>query len=83
MNNKIYCLLPLSNALVGFNDGEKAAYTNLPEGDYTFEVKSIYPDEGMERWLARYIFCHTGVVHCLSDYLFSGYYNSGLVWLFG
>lgn len=24
--------------------GEKASYTNLPAGDYVFEVKSIYPD---------------------------------------
>ena len=23
---------------------KKAAYTNLPAGDYVFEVKSVYPD---------------------------------------
>ena len=39
-----YRLLPYQkNWLVSYN-GEKASYTNLPEGEYTFEVKSIYPD---------------------------------------
>lgn len=39
-----YRLLPYQTQWLVSNDGEKAAYTNLPEGDYTFEVKSIYPD---------------------------------------
>ena len=39
-----YRLLPYQTHWLVSNDGEKAAYTNLPEGDYTFEVKSIYPD---------------------------------------
>ena len=39
-----YRLLPYqSNWLISGN-GEKAVYTNLPAGDYKFEVKFIYPD---------------------------------------
>lgn len=39
-----YRLLPYQNKWVICNGGEKAAYTNLPAGDYIFEVKSVYPD---------------------------------------
>ena len=39
-----YRLLPYQEHWLVANDGEKASYTNLPEGEYTFEVKSIYPD---------------------------------------
>lgn len=39
-----YRLLPYQTQWLVSGNGEKAAYTNLPEGDYTFEVKSIYPD---------------------------------------
>ena len=39
-----YRLLPYQNEWVVCNGGEKAAYTNLPAGDYVFEVKSVYPD---------------------------------------
>lgn len=39
----IVCSL-IQNEWVVCNGGEKAAYTNLPAGDYVFEVKSVYPD---------------------------------------
>lgn len=39
-----YRLLPYQDEWVVCNGGEKASYTNLPAGDYTFEIKSIYPD---------------------------------------
>ncbi|MCE8709923.1 response regulator [Bacteroides fragilis] len=39
-----YRLLPYQTHWLVSNDGEKATYMNLPEGDYTFEVKNIYPD---------------------------------------
>ncbi|WP_455593186.1 hybrid sensor histidine kinase/response regulator transcription factor [Bacteroides sp.] len=39
-----YRLLPYQEHWLVANDGEKASYTNLPEGEYTFEVKNIYPD---------------------------------------
>lgn len=39
-----YRLLPYQPHWLVSNEGEKASYTNLPEGEYTFEVKSIYPD---------------------------------------
>lgn len=39
-----YRLLPYQERWLVSNDGEKASYTNLPEGEYTFEVKNIYPD---------------------------------------
>ncbi|MEG0647836.1 MAG: response regulator, partial [Bacteroides sp.] len=39
-----YRLLPYQENWLISNEGEKAFYTNLAEGDYTFEVKSIYPD---------------------------------------
>ena len=39
-----YRLLPYQENWLISDDGEKASYTNLPEGDYIFEVKNIYPD---------------------------------------
>lgn len=39
-----YRLLPYQEHWQVSDEGEKASYTNLPKGDYTFEVKSIYPD---------------------------------------
>lgn len=39
-----YRLLPYQEHWLVANDGEKASYTNLPEGEYMFEVKNIYPD---------------------------------------
>lgn len=39
-----YRLLPYQKHWLVANDGEKASYTNLPEGEYTFEVMNIYPD---------------------------------------
>lgn len=39
-----YRLLPYQNDWSISDDGEKASYTNLPTGDYVFEVRSIYPD---------------------------------------
>lgn len=39
-----YRLLPYQENWLISDDGEKASYTNLPEGDYVFEVKNIYPD---------------------------------------
>lgn len=39
-----YRLLPYQDHWLVANDGGKVSYTNLPEGDYTFEVKNIYPD---------------------------------------
>jgi len=39
-----YRLLPYQNEWVVCNGGEKASYTNLPAGDYVFEVKSVYAD---------------------------------------
>lgn len=41
-----YRLLPYQKHWLISNDGEKASYTNLPEGEYLFEVKNIYPDGG-------------------------------------
>lgn len=39
-----YRLLPYQENWLISNEGEKASYTNLAEGDYTFEVKNIYLD---------------------------------------
>ena len=39
-----YRLLPYQENWLVSDGGEKASYTNLPAGDYVFEVKSIYPD---------------------------------------
>lgn len=39
-----YRLRPYQDHWLVANDGEKASYTNLPEGEYTFEVMNIYPD---------------------------------------
>jgi len=39
-----YRLLPYQENWLISDDGEKASYTNLPEGDYVFEVRNIYPD---------------------------------------
>lgn len=39
-----YRLLPYQKDWLVSDDGKKASYTNLPEGDYTFEIKNIYPD---------------------------------------
>lgn len=39
-----YRLLPYQEHWLVANEGAKASYTNLPEGEYTFEVKNIYPD---------------------------------------
>lgn len=39
-----YRLLPYQENWLISDDGEKASYTNLPEGDYVFEVTNIYPD---------------------------------------
>ena len=39
-----YRLLPYQENWLISDDGEKASYTNLPEGDYVFEVKNIFPD---------------------------------------
>lgn len=40
-----YRLLPYQENWLISSDGEKASYTNLPVGNYVFEVKNIYPDE--------------------------------------
>ena len=39
-----YQLFPYQENWLISNNGEKASYTNLPVGDYVFEVKNIYPD---------------------------------------
>lgn len=39
-----YRLLPYQDEWVVSDEVDKASYTNLPAGDYVFEVKSIYPD---------------------------------------
>lgn len=39
-----YRLLPYQNEWIACDGGDKAVYTNLPAGNYVFEVKSIYPD---------------------------------------
>lgn len=39
-----YRLFPYQENWLISNNGEKASYTNLPVGDYVFEVKNIYPD---------------------------------------
>ncbi len=39
-----YRLLPYQENWLISNDGGKASYTNLPAGEYIFEVKNIYPD---------------------------------------
>lgn len=39
-----YRLLPYQENWLVSNSGEKASYTNLPVGDYVFEVKNIYPN---------------------------------------
>lgn len=39
-----YRLLPYQENWLISDEGEKASYTNLPAGDYVFEVKNIYPD---------------------------------------
>lgn len=39
-----YRLLPYQGNWLISDEGEKASYTNLPAGDYVFEVKNIYPN---------------------------------------
>lgn len=39
-----YRLLPYQKEWLISNEGRKVSYTNLPEGDYTFEVRNIFPD---------------------------------------
>lgn len=39
-----YRLLSYQEEWITCNGGDKATYTNLPAGNYLFEVKSIYPD---------------------------------------
>lgn len=39
-----YHLLPYQKDWVISDKGDKAMYTNLPQGDYKFEVRSIFPD---------------------------------------
>ncbi len=39
-----YRLLPYQQEWIVCSGGDKASYTNLPTGEYVFEVKSIYPD---------------------------------------
>lgn len=39
-----YRLLPYQNEWIACDGGDKATYTNLPAGNYMFEVKSVYPD---------------------------------------
>lgn len=39
-----YRLLPYQDEWMVSDKGDRASYTNLPAGDYVFEVKSIYPD---------------------------------------
>lgn len=39
-----YRLLPYQDKWIVCNGGDKASYTNLPAGNYVFEVKTIYPD---------------------------------------
>jgi len=39
-----YRLFPYQENWLISNSGENASYTNLPVGDYVFEVKNIYPD---------------------------------------
>lgn len=40
-----YRLRPYQPDWLVANGGEKVSYANLPAGEYTFEVKNIYPDE--------------------------------------
>lgn len=40
-----YRLLPYQKQWVYSHEGDKATYTNLPEGEYKFEVKAVYPDD--------------------------------------
>lgn len=40
-----YRLLPYQKQWILSREGDKATYTNLPEGEYQFEVKAIYPDD--------------------------------------
>lgn len=39
-----YRLLPYQKDWIVADEGEKIAYTNLPSGDYLFEVKSLFPE---------------------------------------
>lgn len=39
-----YRLLPYQEEWIACDGGDRAVYTNLPAGDYLFQVKSIYPD---------------------------------------
>ena len=39
-----YRLAPYQSEWLISGEGEKISYTNLPEGEYLFEVKSIFPD---------------------------------------
>lgn len=40
----VYRLLPLQSEWMVVDEGERASFTNLGKGNYTFEVKSIFPD---------------------------------------
>lgn len=40
-----YRLSPYQHDWLVANGGERVSYVNLPVGEYTFEVKNIYPDE--------------------------------------
>lgn len=44
-----YRLLPYQKEWIVANEGEKIAYTNLPKGDYLFEVKSLFPEEDLPK----------------------------------
>ena len=39
-----YRLLPYQGNWLISDEGEKASYTNLPAGEYVFEVKNIHPN---------------------------------------
>lgn len=50
-----YRLLPYQKQWVYSHEGDKATYTNLPEGEYKFEVKAVYPDDVVSEVSSLYI----------------------------
>lgn len=70
-----YRLLPYQKHWLVANNGEKASYTNLPEGEYTFEVMNIYPDGrigGLTSLAIKILphWTHTGLFRSLLAVLF-------------
>lgn len=48
-----YRLSPYQKKWIITDDGNKIAYTNIPPGNYQFEVKSLIPDDSELQWRSK------------------------------